>query len=158
MRASDCTGVAPQPFFQGGGAIVAEAGDGHARGGVQGPEHLVRAKDKSPVFLVLAFPVIDSGPDYSGEGNAAPYLLPRRGIQRNDATSLGHHVHDAVHDDGVEEVAARGRIRVIPHDLNLLNVSFGNLFEIHVLGLVSPAAILFPGFMLIEMSKASFPA
>src|ERR1041384_2951238 len=55
------------------------------------------------------------------------------------------HVHHAIHDDGIEEVAPAIPRRIFPGDLQLRDVGLVDLIECGVLRAVSAAAILLPG-------------
>ena len=114
------------------------------------------SKDQPDGPFYPALPIIDTCPDDTREYAAAPYLLPGDCVQRDDGSAFSHDIHDTVNDDGIEKIASSARgVGIIPDDLQLFDVLLGDLLEVHVMGLIRPTAILFPGFMLVGSARIS---
>src|SRR5687767_1750556 len=77
---------------------------------------------QAAVGAVVALPVIDAAAADPAGGLALPQLAAGGGIERGDLAVAGHDVHRAVYDDRIEHRRLALAGRILPGDLELVDV------------------------------------
>ena len=122
-------------------AVFAERQDRLAGRGVNRLQEAVDREQQTLVLAVGALPVVDAARHDAAEPLVDPQLLAGRGIQRDQRVVPPEQVHDVVDDDRVE---ARCRIGIVPCDLELPDIRFLDLVEVHEIGAVGSGEVVPP--------------
>ena len=119
--------VAVQADAQIHAAVVAERRDRLTRACIDRREVSRIDVEKPPIRAVLARPVVHAARADEALVLMHPDLASRRRVERDDRSVFREHVHDALDDDRVEQVALAGRIG--PRHLQTGHVALVDLSE-----------------------------
>ena len=133
--------IAVEPFPQIHHAVLAEAGNGLAGAGVEGPQHVQRAEQQPAILAVGALPVVHAAHREALDLGRRPALRAGRRVEGDQRAAAGPRVDHVADDERIEVGVAVG---IRPGDLQLRDVALGDLGGGDEPGAVRPAGIVAP--------------
>ena len=133
--------IAVEPFPQIHHTVLAEARNGLAGAGVEGPQHVQRGEQQPAILAVGALPVVHAAHREALDLGRHPALRAGRRVDGDQRVAAGPRVDHVADDERIEVGVAVG---IRPGDLQRPDVALGDLRGGHEPGTVRPAGIVAP--------------